>query len=331
MSKSFVLLSLLGASNAIAGTSQLSTHDRAADGAWQAPAGVSQLPIWPGKAPDAPTSNGVPESVFEVKKVPGRHYVGVANVSTPTMSIFQPTSRSSDAAVVVFPGGGFRILAIDIEGTEICRWVTAELGATCVLLKYRVPGGNHYWDSAAGKHITPPVPFALQDAQRVIRLVRSRAQELGVNPHKVGVIGFSAGGYLVAQTSNTVESSYNPADAADTLSSRPDFAIALYPGHLCRAGNAFDPSIHVSPQTPPTFLLQAWDDPVDNICNSMLYASALGRAGVSAEVHLFSGGGHAFGLRQQHGGITSWPSLVQMWLRSIGVLESTTGTPRGDG
>lgn len=108
-------------------------------------------------------------------------------------------------------------------------------------------------------------------------------------------------------------------DAVDTLSSRPDFAIALYPGHLCRGG-AFNASIHVTKETPPTFLLQAWDDPVDPICNSILYAGALNRAGVSAEVHLFEKGGHAFGLMDKGHPVAAWPSLVESWLKEVGVL-----------
>jgi acetyl esterase/lipase len=209
-------------------------------------------------------------------------------------------------------------LAIDLEGTEICDWLTSR-GITCVLLKYRVPGTNHYWDEKCKCVITPKIPLALQDAQRTIKLVRSRAKELNLNPEKIGVIGFSAGGYLVAQTSNIVTSTYLPVDAVDELSSRPDFAIALYPGHLCRSG-AFDPSIHVTSDTPPTFLLQAWDDPVDPICNSILYAAALDRAGVRAEVHFFAKGGHAFGLRDKDHPIAAWPSLVERWLKEIGVL-----------
>jgi acetyl esterase/lipase len=133
------------------------------------------------------------------------------------------------------------------------------------------------------------------------------------------VIGFSAGGYLVAQTSNIFASTYKPIDAIDELSSRPDFAIAFYPGHLCRNG-ALDPSIHITKQTPPTFLLAAWDDPVDDLCNSTVYARALDRARVPAEVHLFAKGGHAFGLRPTGHPVSSWPSLVENWLKEIGVL-----------
>lgn len=245
----------------------------------------------------------------------------VGNVSSPTITIFPPKAENAGAAMLVFPGGGFQILAIDLEGTEICDWITAR-GMTCALLKYRVPKSNHYWDEDCRCHKTPKVPFALQDAQRAIRLVRARAKEFNVDPDKIGVIGFSAGGYLVAQTSNIVESTYQPIDSVDRLSSRPDFAVALYPGHLCRPGATLDPGIHVTRQTPPTFLLQAWDDPVDKICNSTVYARALDDAGVPAEVHLFAHGGHGFGLRPTGHPISSWPSLVENWLRDIGVLRA---------
>ena len=146
-------------------------------------------------------------------------------------------------------------------------------------------------------------------------------RNFGVDPNKIGVIGFSAGGYLVAQTSNIFESTYSPVDAVDKLTSRPDFAVALYPGHLCRSGATLDPSIHVTKRTPPTFLLQAWDDPVDKICNSTVYARALDDAGVPSEVHLFSKGGHAFGLRRNAHPVSSWPSLVENWLRDIEILQ----------
>jgi acetyl esterase/lipase len=235
------------------------------------------------------------------------------------MTVFPPKGRNSGAAIVVFPGGGFQALAITIEGTEICDWLTAR-GITCIVSKYRVPGSNHYWNDACRCHITPRVPRALQDAQRTIRLVRARAGELHLDPHKVGVMGFSAGGYLVAQTSNITAPTYAPVDAIDRLSSRPDFAIALYPGHLCRTGATLDPAIHVTKQTPPTFLLQAWDDPVDEICNSTVYARALDAAGVPSEVHLFAKGGHAFGLRRTPHSVAIWPSLVEKWLTEAGIL-----------
>jgi acetyl esterase/lipase len=288
---------------------------------WQAPQNLTQIPIWPGKAPDMPKTPGPAESMSQVSKVPGRHYVSVSDVSVPTMTIFKPKENSAGAAIIVFPGGGFRILAMDIEGTEICDWVTSK-GITCVLLKYRVPNSNHHWDDIKQRHVTPPVPLALQDAQRAIRLVRANAAELGIDPAKIGVMGFSAGGYLVAQTSNIFKPAYKPLDAVDSVSSRPDFAIALYPGHLCRPGAKFDTSIHVSGKTPPTFLVQAWDDPVDNICNSTIYAHALAKAGVPAEVHSFAKGGHAFGIRQNENAISSWPALLEKWLVVLGVLKA---------
>ncbi len=293
--------------------------------AWQAPAGLRQIPIWPLGAPDMPKGNYPAESTLTITPPSvALHcsYTQVLNVTQPTMTIFPPKTPNTGAAIVVFPGGGFRILAIDLEGTEICDWVTAQ-GMTCVLLKYRVPKGNHYWDKDCRCHITPKVPLALQDAQRTIRLVRAQAKELNIDPNKIGVIGFSAGGYLVAQASNIFKSSYRAIDAADQLSSRPDFAIALYPGHLCRKGEKLDPSLQVTKQTTPTFLLQAWDDPVDKICNSTVYAKALSDAGVNSEVHLFAKGGHAFGLRNNPHPIANWPKLVENWLRELDVLPAT--------
>lgn len=284
---------------------------------WQPSQQQIQIAIWPGAVPDAISTS----KTEEVRVVSGHGgWSQVSNVSQPTITVYPAKGENSHAAAVVFPGGGFKVLAIDLEGTEICDWLTSR-GIACVLLKYRVPGGNHYWDEKCHCHVTPKVPRALQDAQRAIKIVRSRAKELDINPGKIGVIGFSAGGYLVAQTSNIFEPTYNPLDAVDELSSRPDFAIALYPGHLCRTGSKFDSSIHVTKQTPPTFLLQAWDDPIDPICNSTLYARALDSAGVPVEVHLFAKGGHAFGLRDQERPISMWPTLVEGWLKEIGILE----------
>lgn len=291
-------------------------------GVWQPPSGLRQVPIWPNGAPDMAGVSQPAERV-EVTKAPdvvaGRPYTAAYDVTSPTMTVFPPAGKNTGASMVVFPGGGFQLLAMDLEGTEICDWMTAK-GITCVLLKYRVPKSNDYWNKDCDCHITPKVPRALQDAQRTIRLVRARAKELNLDPNKVGVIGFSAGGYLVAQTSNIFEPTYKPVDEADKLSSRPDFAVALYPGHLCRNGATLNPDIHVTKQTPPTFLLQAWNDPVDDICNSTVYARALDDAGVPAEVHLFAKGGHAFGLRRTEHPVTTWPSLVENWLKEIGIL-----------
>ncbi|MEO7826236.1 MAG: alpha/beta hydrolase [Allosphingosinicella sp.] len=249
----------------------------------------------------------------------GLPVTGIYDVSTPTMTVFPARGPARRAAMLVFPGGGFKQLAIDLEGTEACDWLTAR-GIVCVLVKYRVPDSNHHYDPACDCAVTPKRLLALQDAQRAVKLVRARAESLRIDPHRIGVLGFSAGGYLVAQTSNIVEPAYTPKDAVDRVSSRPDFAVALYPGHLCRKGGVLDPGIHISRQTPPTFLLQAWDDPTDEICNSIVYARALDAAGVPTEVHLFAKGGHAFGLRRTGHPVDIWPSLLENWLKAIAIL-----------
>lgn len=288
---------------------------------WSPPAGLTQETIWPGDAPNLDGAGADPESVL-IAETPealyGDRSEAVFNVTRPTMTVYPPKGPNTGAAVVVFPGGGFRALAITLEGTEICEWITAR-GMTCVLSKYRVPFTNHSWDPECRCIIDPRPAPALQDAQRTIRLVRARAGELGVQPDKIGVMGFSAGGYLVAQTSNIFDAEYASVDAVDRVSSRPDFAIAFFPGHLCRSGR-LDPGIHVTARTPPTFLLQAWDDPVDPICNSTLYARALNAADVPSEVHLFGHGGHAFALRRNHSPDTVWPGLLENWLVETGIL-----------
>ena len=283
---------------------------------WQPPHNLKQTPIWPGSPPNARVDQ--PRERVEIAQSPdaleGSTSEAAWDVSIPTMTIFSPKGQNTGAAIVVFPGGGFRAVVVTKQGTEICNWVTS-LGITCALVKYRVPAReNHHWPNEC-----PCYP--LQDAQRAVKLVRSQAKELRVDPRKVGVMGFSAGGFLVAQVSNIVSPAYNYVDAVDKLSSRPDFAIAFYPGHLCREGGALEPSIKVSKHTPPTFLLQAWDDDVDPVCNSTIYARALNAAGVPSEVHLFAKGGHAFGLRRmEHSVGAAWPSLLKAWLREMDVL-----------
>jgi acetyl esterase/lipase len=292
-------------------------------GVWQPPAGLKQIPIWPGAAPDMAKVKLPPEhseTGVNPRRFAGLPVTGIYDVTTPTMTIFPARSPGNGAAMLVFPGGGFQQLAIDLEGSEACDWLTAR-GILCVLVKYRVPNSNHHYDSDCDCGVTPKRLLALQDAQRAIRLVRSRARSLRVDPGKIGVMGFSAGGYLVAQTSNLFEPAYSPVDAIDRVSSRPDFAVALYPGHLCRRGGVLDPGIRVTGRTPPTFLLQAWDDPTDEICNSLVYARALDSSGVPTEVHLFAKGGHAFGLRPTGHPVDTWPSLLEHWLEEISILQ----------
>lgn len=293
----------------------------AQDSGWQPAPGYSQVPIWPGAVPDARPAVGTETATTStVSPVAGRPLTYVEFVSRPTLTVYAPKENNTGAAVVVFPGGGYQILAIDLEGTEVCDWLTAK-GITCVLLKYRVPGNGRRPHSGP----YPYSPEALEDAQRTLGLVRFHAAEWHIDPHKIGVLGFSAGGHLVAAVSTHFPRRvYRAVDAADSVSCRPDFAVALYPGHLSRAPkpDALNPDIHVTSETPPQFLVQAEDDPVDNVKNSLVYFAALKQAGVPVEMHIFAHGGHAFGLRRTEQPITEWPALVEKWLRTIGVLGS---------
>jgi acetyl esterase/lipase len=235
------------------------------------------------------------------------------------MTVYSPrANNNTGAAVVVFPGGGYSILAVDLEGTEVCDWLTTK-GITCVLLKYRVPGNG--LEPRSGPY--PKSPMALEDAQRTVGLVRFHAAERHIDPRKIGVLGFSAGGHLVAAISTYFEQRLYPTvDAADKESCRPDFAVALYPGHLNIGSKTFElnPDVPVTHQTPPTFLLQAENDDVDTVNNSLVYYIALKNAGVPVEMHLYAEGKHAFGLRRTKFPITRWPDLVETWLGTIGMI-----------
>jgi len=290
---------------------------------WHPLSGHTQVQIWPGIVPDARPVAG-PERVAAVEKVvAGRPWIWVSDVSRPTMTVYAPTGKNTGVAVVVFPGGGFEGLAIDLEGTEVCDWLTSK-GITCVLLKYRVPSLPYDWHCKCRPDDLAKSTLALEDAQRTVRLVRFRAAEWHIDPHKVGVLGFSAGGYLVAEISTNFEHRlYTPVDAADKESCRPDFAVNVYPGHLWVGGDAYglNPNVPVTPQTPPTFLVQAEDDHVDGVNQSVAYYIALKNAGVPVEMHLYAHGGHAFGLRHTRLPITGWPGLVETWLRTIGMIS----------
>ena len=237
------------------------------------------------------------------------------------MTVYAAKGRNTGVAMVVFPGGGYQFLAMDSEGTEICDWLTSR-GITCVLLKYRVPDSGPTMKNGRGYY--PKVQTAVQDAQRTLGLVRQQAAEWQVDPHKVGVIGFSAGGHLAAAVSTRfAQRSYPPVDAADKLSCRPDFAIVIYPGHLWTPGTELSlrDDIRVPADTPPTFLLHAEDDPIDPVKHSLTYYVALQKAGIQAEMHLYAQGGHAFGLRPTKLPIGRWPAQVEQWLHTIGVLS----------
>jgi len=293
----------------------------AQDRPWQPAAPAEQIALWPEAMDIAPPATpGAERFGISRGEIAGKPVTMVQHVSRPTMTVYRPKANNTGVAMVVFPGGGYRVLAIDLEGTEVCDWLVAE-GITCVLLKYRVPGSGPYWADECNCRRIPQVPMALQDAQRAIGLLRERAESWQVDPHRIGVIGFSAGGHLVADVSNHAERSYAPIDAADRQSSRPDFAIALYPGHLWeKPGLTLNPAIKIDAQCPPTLIVQAGNDPTDDVRHSLTYYLALQQAKIPAELHLYAEGGHAFGLRPSSNPVTDWPKLVDTWLHTIHVL-----------
>jgi acetyl esterase/lipase len=283
---------------------------------WQPSSGDKQIPIWPGAAPDPVVYDG-PEYSQKVERedalVAGKPWLSDERVSVPTMTVYPPTAKNTGAAVVVFPGGGYQILAIDLEGTEVCDWLTSK-GITCVLLKYRVPGSEKLPKSGA----YPQSSQALDDAQRTISLTRLHAAEWHIDPRKIGVIGFSAGGHLVAATSVHFEKRVYP---------RVDAT-----GHLSVGENSFalqqDVKSHLSKQVPPTFILQNEDDEVDGVEQALSYYAGLKEAGVPVEMHLYAQGGHAFGLRRTNLPVTAWPELVDKWMVTIGILHQQSRESR---
>jgi len=267
----------------------------------------TQQPIWPGTPPDARPAPG-PETES-------------TNIVRPTLTLYSPKGKNTGVAILVFPGGGFEGLALKGEGTDACDWLTAN-GITCVLLRYRVPSLPYDWHCKCRPDNRTTPTQALEDAQRTLGLVRYHAAQWHIDPHKIGVLGFSAGGYLVAEISTRyAHRLYPPQDAADEVSCRPAFAVAVYPGHLWVGGKTYglNPNVPVTRQTPPTFLVQAENDTVDGVNQSIAYYLALKDAGVPVEMHLYAQGGHAFGLHRTRLPITNWPQLVDEWLSTIGM------------
>ncbi len=267
------------------------------------------LPLWP----NASGARGRP---LERPADPVRGAIArITDVEEPTLTLYRPAETgTAGAAVLVFPGGGYQYLAVDIEGTEICRWLT-EAGVACVLVTYRVPQPPD-----VPRHLQP-----LQDAQRAIGLVRLHARAWGIDPRRVGVLGFSAGAHLAAAVSvHAAGRAYAPVDAADAERSRPDFVLLLYPAYLTReAGDAhISAEVQPTPGMPPTFLVQTADDPV-GVENSLHYALALREARVPVELHLYPEGGHGYGLRSAVGEVAAaWPRLALRWLRAIEALPA---------
>jgi len=303
----------------------LSASIAAAQSGWPPGPSHATVALWPNGAPTpsttatpGPTATpATPGPEHDTTKptdrlIAGRPVVRLGNVTVPTLTLYlAPQATNTGAAIVVFPGGGYSILAIDLEGTEVCDWLNS-IGVSCLLLKYRVPASGPYPKSSA----------ALQDAQRAIGIARQHASDWGIDPKRIGVLGFSAGGHLAAAISTHYDQRlYPPIDAADQQSCRPDFAIIIYPGYLANAERNFEfnPDIPVTASTPPTFLVQAEDDPV-HVENVIDYFLALKNAGVPAQLHVYTKGGHGYGLRPTELPVTHWPQLAALWMRSIGVM-----------
>lgn len=291
-----------------------------AQSGWQPASGHTQIPLWPGNPPDPRPGLGAEAVHYAVdggtgnkKLIGGKPYTYVENVTQPTITIYSPTTSNTGAAVIVYPGGGFSVLAMDLEGTEVCEWLVS-VGVSCVLLKYRVPC------ELVGAY--RECPQAHQDAQRAMSIVRARAGLWKIDPHKIGVLGFSAGAHMAIMSSTRFDRRYTAVDGADSVSSRPDFALVLYPGRMAyrRTNFAPNPDIRVNARTPPTFLVHAYDDAMNPVENSLLYSAALRKAGVPAEVHVYAKGGHAFGLRRTGLSASGWPQLAEAWMRVIGIL-----------
>lgn len=263
--------------------------------------------------------NGAPgESVKLVEKADreGGHTGGapvlrVSGVSEPTITIYSPSEElANGSAVIVCPGGGYSILAYDLEGDEACQWLN-DLGITAVLLKYRVPRRE-----GLQKHEAP-----LQDVQRAVSYVRSKAKELNIDRRKIGIMGFSAGAHLAATLSNNYkQKTYTHFDAIDIVSCRPDFCLLVYPAYLDAKNFQVAPEVTPSQDTPPTMIIQTEDDK-SYINSSLFYYYALKEAGVPANMHLYSKGGHGYGLRDTGESVNEWPDRAEDWFRELGVLE----------
>jgi acetyl esterase/lipase len=277
-------------------------------------AAASEIPIWPDKPPGETAEIGPEKDTTKPTDnlVGSKPVVRLGNVSQPTIRVYRAKDSANGTGVLVFPGGAYRILAMDLEGTEVCEWLNS-LGVTAVLLKYRVPSREGVERHAA----------ALQDAQRAFGIVRHRAKEFGIDPQRLGVLGFSAGAHLAATlaTSSSGPRSYPKVDAADGASCRPDFSMLIYPGYLtAKEDNRIPPEVAVTTNTPPTFLAMTQDDPV-RVENVLFYGLALKQAKVPFELHVYPTGGHGYGLRKSDHFAITWPDRAADWLRSRGLLK----------
>jgi acetyl esterase/lipase len=262
--------------------------------------------VWPDKAPDE-SRQEKPE-----KSETSGNIIRTTNVFVPTLTVYHaPRDKDTGACVIICPGGGYSILAWDLEGTEVADWLNS-IGVTGIILKYRVPEKR----TDEVEHFPP-----LEDAQRALSLVRSKAKEWNLDPNHVGMLGFSAGGNLTALAcTNYDHRAYSPIDEIDKLSCRPDFGVLIYPAWLNVDGkNELKAEFPVTKQTPPIFLACADNDKISAVGSAVMYL-ALKHGGVPAELHIYAKGGHGFGLRPTGNPCTTWPARCAAWLRSQGLI-----------
>jgi acetyl esterase/lipase len=273
------------------------------------------MPLWPSTPPGAPNVATGQQEHDTTKPsdnmIAGERVARIGFVSKPTLAFYPaPSGKNTGATIVVFPGGAYQIIAYDLEGTEVCDWLNG-IGVNCALVKYRVPNAGPF----------PKYTQDLADAQRAVRVVRQHASQWQLDPNRVGVLGFSAGGHLVAVLgAHAADPIYPAIDDADKLSARPDFTLLIYPGYLQSDDNPLTVSPEVKPiaLTPPSFLIQTEDDTA-KVENAWVYYEALKQAKVPAEMHLFANGGHGYGLRPTKLPVTHWPDLAATWLRTLGI------------
>jgi acetyl esterase/lipase len=271
------------------------------------------LDLWPDKAPGDKTDIGE-EKVTEGK---GDHpgIDQITNVSKPTLTVYRPAKDAdTGAAVVIAPGGGYRVLAWSKEGVEVAEWLNS-IGVTGIVLKYRVPR------RADSPMDAPPVQ-ALMDAQRAVSLVRSKAKEWDLDPNRIGMLGFSAGGHLTAWASTNFDKrAYEPIDDVDKVGCRPDFAVLVYPGGLtAKDSEGLSPEIRVSKETPPTYITVAADDKGAAEGSRRVF-EALKKVDVPADLKVYETGGHGFGLRHSDKECSTWPQRCADWMKARGLLK----------
>lgn len=273
------------------------------------------IPIWPASPPGPERILNGPEKDItgpDGRNVAGQPVIRLGNVAIPQAHVYRPAKdKHNGSAVIVCPGGGFNILAWDLEGTEVAEWLNRQ-GITAVVLKYRVPS----------RAIEPKWLLPVQDAQRTISIVRSRAQEWNLNQQRIGILGFSAGGHTAVRAALATERLYESVDESDQASFRPDAALLIYPAYLADDTQLkLIDGLKVPKNAPPAFMVHAWDDRI-SANGPMLLACAMKVAGAEAEVHVYDAGGHGYGLRPNPAlPITSWPARAEDWFQRRGWLN----------